>query len=125
MLSTIWTFNSFTEVFLLTNGGPAGATRLYSILSWEYAISSLRIGVGVAVAVTMAPVLAIFIFFLGRYMSAGGTHRGGDGRSEATRPAPGSARLIAWPFKAIFGVLSASSAPSTTASRSIVQAIGR
>ena len=26
LLSTIWTFNGFTDVFLLTNGGPAGAT---------------------------------------------------------------------------------------------------
>ena len=78
LLSTIWTFNDFTTVFLLTGGGPAGATRLYSILAFEYAIASLRYSMGVAVAITMAPVLAVFIFFLGRYMSAGGQRpRGG------------------------------------------------
>jgi multiple sugar transport system permease protein len=72
LLSTIWTFNNFTEVFLLTGGGPAGATKLYSILSWEYAIGGLRIGVGVAVAMTMAPLLGLIIFFLGQYMTPGG-----------------------------------------------------
>ncbi len=98
LLSTIWTFNSFTEVFLLTNGGPAGATRLYSILSWEYAISGLRIGVGVAVAVTMAPLLAIFIFFLGRYMSAGGRIEEGSVASRKSW-ADHVLDVIGWPFK--------------------------
>ncbi len=54
LLSSIWTFNNFTEIYLLTGGGPVGATRVYSILSWEYAIQGLRIGMGVAAAITMA-----------------------------------------------------------------------
>ncbi len=104
LLSTIWTFNNFTEVFLLTNGGPAGATRLYSILSWEYAIGSLRMGVGVAVAMTMAPILAIFIFFLGRYMSAGG--RVEEGRVEEVEGLGSQlASAFFWPFTAVLRVL--------------------
>ncbi len=84
LLSSIWTFNDFTTVFLLTGGGPAGVTRLYSILAFEYAIGSLRYSMGVTVAITMAPVLAVFIFFLGRYMSAGGTVREGVSSSKTT-----------------------------------------
>ena len=98
LLSTIWTFNNFTEIFLLTNGGPAGATRVYSILAWEYAIGSLRMGVGVAVAMTMAPILAIFIFFLGRYMTGDERTRKTPRRSERA----GAARLVSvvsWPFR--------------------------
>ncbi|HXF61616.1 MAG TPA: sugar ABC transporter permease, partial [Caldilineaceae bacterium] len=98
LLSSIWTFNNFTEIYLLTGGGPVGATRVYSILSWEYAIQGLRIGVGVAAAITMAPILAIFIFLLGRYMSAGGRV---EERSIDERPNPlvELLGLLAWPFR--------------------------
>jgi len=101
LLSTVWTFNSFTEIFLLTNGGPAGATKVYSILAWEYAVGGLRIGVGVAVAVTMAPILAIFIFLLGRYMSAGGRVEEGSGNARETT-ASRIGTLIAWPITMAF-----------------------
>lgn len=99
LLSTIWTFNGFTEIFLLTNGGPAGATRVYSILAWEYAIGGLRIGVGVAVAMSMAPILAMFIFFLGRYMTAGGTVETEPTAEEKTRWTAVLGSIISWPFR--------------------------
>lgn len=68
LLSTITTFNTFGLVYLLTGGGPGGATRLYSILAYEKAITGLRFGPGAAVALSMAPVLAIFILILARFM---------------------------------------------------------
>ncbi|HEU5090760.1 MAG TPA: ABC transporter permease subunit, partial [Roseiflexaceae bacterium] len=68
LLSTISTFNSFGIVYLMTGGGPGGATRLYSILAYEKAIVGLRFGPGAAVAFSMAPVLAIFIAMLARFM---------------------------------------------------------
>lgn len=68
LLSTISTFNSFGIVYLLTGGGPGGATRLYSILAYEKAIAGLRFGPGAAVAFSMAPLLAIFIALLSRFM---------------------------------------------------------
>lgn len=100
LLSTIWTFNGFTDVFLLTNGGPAGATRVYSILAWEYAIQGLRIGRGVAVAMTMAPVLAVIIFFLGQYMSAGGAVEEPTAK-EKQRAKNSPISLLTWPFRAL------------------------
>jgi multiple sugar transport system permease protein len=59
----------------------------------------LRIGVGVAAAITMAPILAIFIYVLGRYMSAGG--RVEESSSEDANPNPFAQLLsvLAWPFK--------------------------
>ena len=38
LLSTIFTFNGFTLTYLLTGGGPGGATRIYTILAYEYAV---------------------------------------------------------------------------------------
>ena len=68
LLSTIFTFNGFTLTYLLTGGGPGGATRVYAILAYEYAIQALRYSAGVAVAMTVAPFLFLLILFLGRYM---------------------------------------------------------
>src|SRR5690606_22394815 len=64
LLSTIWTFNSFDMIFLLTGGGPVNATRVFSVLAFE-AFGAARYGVAVAIAITMAPILLIFIFALG------------------------------------------------------------
>jgi multiple sugar transport system permease protein len=68
LLSTISTFNTFGLVYLMTGGGPGGATRLYSILAYEKAIVGLRFGPGAATAFSLAPVLALFILVLARFM---------------------------------------------------------
>ncbi len=68
LLSTIWTFNNFETIYLLTSGGPGGATRVYSIMAYELAIRGLRFGPGTAVAFSLTPVLAFLILLLSRYM---------------------------------------------------------
>ncbi len=68
LLSTISTFNTFGLIYLMTGGGPGGATRVYSILAYEKAIVGLRFGPGTATALSVAPVLAIFIIILARFM---------------------------------------------------------
>lgn len=68
LLSFISTFNSFGLIFLMTGGGPSGATRVYSILAWEKGIRSLQFGPGVAIAFSVAPLMAVLIFFLGKFM---------------------------------------------------------
>src|SRR5207237_10206500 len=68
LLSTIFTFISSALTYLLTGGGPGGATRMYAILAYEYAIQALRTSAGVAVAMTVAPFLFVLILVLGRYM---------------------------------------------------------
>ena len=44
LLSFISTFNSFGLIFLMTGGGPGGATRVYSILAYEKAIVRFNTG---------------------------------------------------------------------------------
>lgn len=96
LLSLIWTLNSFGQVFLLTGGGPGGATRLFSILAYEYAIASLRYSAGVAVAMSVVPVLLILIIVLGRYMQ-------GDREQELEQQSLVTqlGSWLIWPFKAV------------------------
>jgi len=68
LLSLIWTLNAFGLVYLMTGGGPGGATRIFSILSYEYAIGSMRYSMGVAVAMAVVPALLVIIVILGRFM---------------------------------------------------------
>lgn len=95
LLSTIWTFNGFTQVFLLTGGGPVGATKIYSIFAIE-AARSFRIGTAVAAAMSMVPFLAILIFILGRQVLA--TQTGRAGESDSGDASGGVLSLLAWPF---------------------------
>lgn len=97
LLSTIWTFNSFDMIYLITNGGPLNATRVYSIFAYEY-FGAARFGAAVAVAITMAPVLMIFIFFLGKYMSNSG-HREEESAAEAATTYNRVTAVLTWPFR--------------------------
>jgi len=104
LLNTIFTFNSFTLTYLLTGGGPGGATRIYTILAYEYAVAGLRYGSGIAVAMTTAPFLFLLILFLGRYMmqrSDAGTSEESEGIVWRT------AMTILWPVRMVVrGLLS-------------------
>ncbi len=68
LLSFISTFNQFGLPFLMTAGGPSGATKLYSILAYEKAIGSLQYGPGIAIAFSVAPLMAVLIWLLARFM---------------------------------------------------------
>ena len=69
LLSLIWTLNAFGLVYLMTQGGPPpGATRLFSILSYDYAMGQYRYSMGVAVAMSIVPALLVIIVILSRFM---------------------------------------------------------
>lgn len=99
LLSTIWTFNSFDMIFLITGGGPLNATRVFSIFAFE-AFGAGRFGAAVAVAITMAPVLLIFIFFLGKYMSNSG-RREDEVVDEGTSPLRKLSNGLTWPLRVL------------------------
>ncbi len=75
LLSFIMTFNTFGLIYLMTGGGPGGATRLFSILAYEKAIVGLRFGPGTATALSMAPFMALLIFVLARLMRPTDQHQ--------------------------------------------------
>src|SRR6266545_7611681 len=74
LLSTIWTFNDFGIVYILTKGGPGGATMVLPVFAYEMAFGAQRLGDAIAVALYMLPALAIVIILLARYMRRGHAH---------------------------------------------------
>lgn len=71
LLSTIWTFNDFQIVYILTKGGPGGATQVLPVLTYEIAFGAQRLGEAIAVALYMLPAMAFVIIVLARYMRRG------------------------------------------------------
>ncbi len=71
LLSTIWTFNDFGIVYVLTKGGPGGATMVMPVLTYETAFGAQRLGEAIAVALYLLPGLALTIVVLARYMGKG------------------------------------------------------
>ncbi len=61
VLSSIWTANSFENVWLLTQGGPSDATIVFPVLAY-FGMQTQRLGEAAAVSVAMLPVLAILVF---------------------------------------------------------------
>jgi multiple sugar transport system permease protein len=76
MLSTILTSAAIQFVLVLTNGGPADRTMIFSVLSYHLALGGAqRLGMGAAVSLIFFPVLIVFIVFLTRRMLR---EKGGD-----------------------------------------------
>src|SRR5437763_1679447 len=71
LLSTIWTFNDFTIIYILTKGGPGGATQVLPVLTYEIAFGAQRLGEAIAVALYMLPAMAVVIIVLARHMRRG------------------------------------------------------
>ena len=68
LLSTIWTFNDFAIVYILTKGGPGGATQVIPVFTYEMAFGAQRLGEAIAAALYILPALAMVIIVLSRYM---------------------------------------------------------
>ncbi|MBK9122268.1 MAG: ABC transporter permease subunit [Chloroflexi bacterium] len=112
LLSFISTFNSFGLIYLMTGGGPGGATRVYSILAYEKAIIGLRFGPGAATAFSMAPLIAVVIFLLARFMRPEQQVESTEKVSRSSVLYAFSARLLGWaidlvllPLELISGVV--------------------
>jgi multiple sugar transport system permease protein len=60
LLSTIWTANSFDNVWLMTQGGPADATMIFPVLAY-FGLTSYQLGQAAAVMVAPLPVFAMLI----------------------------------------------------------------
>ncbi len=62
ILRTLWMFNYFDLLYLLTKGGPAGATQHLPILVYITSFGLFRFGEATAVAVLMAMVAGVLVF---------------------------------------------------------------
>jgi len=71
ILSTIWTFNDFSIVWLLTGGGPGHATDVFATYTYKLGFVTSRLGYGQTVSVILAPVLIVIIMILSPLMLRG------------------------------------------------------
>jgi len=69
LFSAILTFNDFSIIWILTQGGPGNATNVLATLTYKIAIPGLELGKGVAVSVLMLPILVLLILLLTRFVS--------------------------------------------------------
>ena len=74
-LNLIWNFNSFALVYVLTNGGPGGRTRLPMLFAYEEAFRYGQFGYAAAMGCVMVAVISVLlaVFLVGRL-------RGGEER---------------------------------------------
>ncbi len=63
LLSSIWTANSFENIWLMTQGGPSDATMVLPVLAF-FGLQSQRLGEAAAVSVALIPALAILVFIV-------------------------------------------------------------
>jgi multiple sugar transport system permease protein len=59
LLASIWTFQNFDLVYLLTGGGPAGATRILPTLVYEKGFWGLELGYASAIGMLMLMCLTV------------------------------------------------------------------
>lgn len=70
MLSSIWTFNEFTSVYLLTWGGPGEATTTIPIAAYlqAFVMGARNLSVAVVYPILTFPILIFLIWLLNRSM---------------------------------------------------------
>ena len=59
VISTIWDFKIFDQVYVMTGGGPARSTEVAVITVWREAFARTHLGTGAAMAVALFAVLAV------------------------------------------------------------------
>jgi ABC-type sugar transport system permease subunit len=64
LLSTVWTFAQFENIYVLTRGGPGTATETLSILVYKLAFGMFNLSLGSAAAVLSLPLFLFFIYWL-------------------------------------------------------------
>ncbi|MEP7200553.1 MAG: sugar ABC transporter permease [Chloroflexota bacterium] len=64
MLSTIWTFNDFAIVYIMTGGGPSFATHLFATYTYNVGFVGSRLGYAIAISTTLTPILIVLILLL-------------------------------------------------------------
>jgi ABC-type sugar transport system permease subunit len=60
LLSSIWTANSFENIWIMTQGGPSDATMVFPVLAY-FGMQTQRLGEAAAVSVALIPALAILV----------------------------------------------------------------
>jgi multiple sugar transport system permease protein len=68
LFSTIFTFNDFNIVYVLTRGGPVNTTHLFATYAYQIGLQGGNLGQGAAISLFMLPTLGLVVFFQLRYI---------------------------------------------------------
>ena len=110
-LSSIWTFNNFDLIWLLTQGGPGNATAPLVLVAYSKAILQLQYGAGAAVTLLMLPVIGGLVFVLVRMMRQDDTGVVRIRRAGTTPTARALRRALPWVVAAVVTGLLAWASP--------------
>ena len=110
-LSSIWTFNNFDLIWLLTQGGPGNATAPLVLVAYSKAILQLQYGAGAAVTLLMLPVIGGLVFVLVRLMRQDDTGVVRIRRAGTTPTARALRRALPWVVAAVVTGLLAWASP--------------
>jgi multiple sugar transport system permease protein len=69
MLSSIWTFNDFENIYLITGGGPLYNSAVISVYTYETAFLQNDLGKSLSVAGSIIPILLVLMFFMTRKLA--------------------------------------------------------
>lgn len=69
MLSSIWTFNDFENIYLITGGGPLYNSAVISVYTYETAFQQNNLGKSLSVAGSIMPILLVLMFFMTRRLA--------------------------------------------------------
>ena len=70
-LTTIWTFNSFNVIYVLTGGGPMGGTETMMIRIYREAFGKYNLGMSSALSVTVFVILTLLSIFYWKEINKG------------------------------------------------------
>ncbi|MEU7840481.1 ABC transporter permease subunit [Micromonospora sp. NPDC049114] len=100
-LSSIWTFNNFDLVWLLTQGGPGDVTAPYVLVAYSKAILQLQYGAGAAVTLIMLPVIGGLVFLLVRLLRQDSGANLPRARRAALRVGTRARKALPWVITAV------------------------
>ena len=67
ILEIIWNFQQFEIIYVMTSGGPAGATTTFSIALYQAAFDAFDLGKAGAIGILWMAILSVIIFVYIRY----------------------------------------------------------
>lgn len=68
MLATIGTLKTFELPFIMTNGGPAGATRTLSLEIMNNLFGQYKFGFASALSIVMLFIIVFVVFFMNKFL---------------------------------------------------------
>jgi multiple sugar transport system permease protein len=59
LMALIWTFNSFSNIYVMTGGGPAGSTDILTTFVYKQAFTSFNFGYASALSMVLFGIVAV------------------------------------------------------------------